>query len=177
MIVIFQALDLTLPDHCMSWAACNLAYFGFLRSAVFPSFSPTVHLGVAHVAVDSRTFSLCVRIRIKASKTDPRGAVLFTLEGPTPLCVRCNLILFRNGCSLWVVSRAVLSSWLCDICVVSVFPGQFFQSQLLHWSSHSSCKECHPRPSNPSHRAMDKLCLLTFLIIIITLLTQGQSTF
>ena len=35
MMVIFQALDLTHPDHCMFWAACNLAYFGFLRSAEF----------------------------------------------------------------------------------------------------------------------------------------------
>ena len=28
MMVIFRALDLSLPDHCMFWAACTLAYFG-----------------------------------------------------------------------------------------------------------------------------------------------------
>ena len=45
MMVIFRASDLSLPDHCILWAACNLAYFGFLRSAEFTvpnlaSFSP-----------------------------------------------------------------------------------------------------------------------------------------
>jgi len=29
LMVIFHALDLSLPDHGMFWAACNLAYFGF----------------------------------------------------------------------------------------------------------------------------------------------------
>ena len=28
MMVIFHALDLSLPDHCMFWPACTLAYFG-----------------------------------------------------------------------------------------------------------------------------------------------------
>ena len=45
MMAIFRASDLSLPDHCIFWAACNLAYFGFLRSAEFTipnlaSFSP-----------------------------------------------------------------------------------------------------------------------------------------
>ena len=45
LMVIFHALDLSLPDHGMFWAACNLAYFGFLRSAEFtvpssPAFRP-----------------------------------------------------------------------------------------------------------------------------------------
>ena len=31
MVAIFRALDMSLPDHCMFWAACNLAYFGFLH--------------------------------------------------------------------------------------------------------------------------------------------------
>ena len=58
MMVIFRSLDLSLPDHCMFWAACNLAYFGFLHSAEFTvpnlaSFSPSIHLGLADVAVDS----------------------------------------------------------------------------------------------------------------------------
>ena len=33
LLIIFNSLDLSLPDHSMFWAACTLAYFGFLRSA------------------------------------------------------------------------------------------------------------------------------------------------
>lgn len=33
MLNIFNALDLSLFDHTMFWAACTLAYFGLLRSA------------------------------------------------------------------------------------------------------------------------------------------------
>ena len=35
MQVIWQSLDLHLPDHCMFWAACSLGYFGFLRASEF----------------------------------------------------------------------------------------------------------------------------------------------
>ena len=35
MAIIFKALDVNMLDHCMFWAACCLAYFGFLRSAEF----------------------------------------------------------------------------------------------------------------------------------------------
>jgi len=60
MMVIFRALDLTHLDHYMFWAACNLAYFGFLRSAEFTvpilvSYVPAIHLGVADIAVDSHS--------------------------------------------------------------------------------------------------------------------------
>ena len=58
MIIIFKALDVNMPDHCMFWAACCLAYFGFLRSGEFTvpnlaSYAPSIHLGVADTAVDS----------------------------------------------------------------------------------------------------------------------------
>ena len=76
MMVIFHALDLSLPDHCMFWAACNLAYFSFLCSAEFTvpnlaSSLPSIHLGLADVAVDSMSSPSCLRLRIKASNTDP----------------------------------------------------------------------------------------------------------
>ena len=35
MLVIWQSLDLHLPDHCMFWAACSLGYFDFLRASEF----------------------------------------------------------------------------------------------------------------------------------------------
>ena len=93
MAVIIKALDLNIADHCMFWVACNLAYFGFLRSAEFTvpnlaSYSPSIHLGVADVSVDSHSSPSCLRLRIKASKTDPfrKGCFIHIGTGVYPLC-------------------------------------------------------------------------------------------
>ena len=128
MMVIFRALDLSLPDHCMFWAACNLAFFGFLRSAEFSvpnlaSFSPS--MGLNDVTVDSMLSPSCLRLRIKASKTDPfrKGIFLHIARGEFPLCairsllayltLRGNapgpLFLFRDRRPL---TRALLTLWL-----------------------------------------------------------------
>ena len=76
LAVIFKALDLNIPDHCMFWAASNLAYFSLLCSAEFTvhnmaSYSPAIHLGLADIAFDSDSSPSCLRIQIKASKTVP----------------------------------------------------------------------------------------------------------
>ena len=76
MLVIAKALNLQIYDHCMLWAACTLAYFGFLRAAEFtvPSlsqFSKSIHLEMSDLAVDSTSHPSCLRIHVKASKTDP----------------------------------------------------------------------------------------------------------
>ena len=99
MIMIFPALDLSLLDHCMFWAASNLAYFGFLRSAEFTvpnlaSFLPSIHLGLAYVAVDTMSSPSCLQLRIKASKTDPvcKGCFLHIGRGEFPLCAICSLL-------------------------------------------------------------------------------------
>lgn len=143
MMVIFRALDLTQPDHCMFWAACNLAYFGFLRSAEFTvpnlaSYVPAIHLGVADVAVDSHSSPSCLRLRIKASKTDPfrKGCFLHIGKGEFPLCAISSLLayltlrgdasgplfLFRDGRPL---SRALLTSWLRGILSAAGIQGNF----------------------------------------------------
>ena len=143
MMVIFRALDLSLPDHCMFWAACNLAYFGFLCSAEFTipnlaSFSPSIHLGLADVAIDSMSSPSCLRLRIKASKTDPfhKGCFLHTERGEFPLCAIRSLLayltlrgdapgplfLFRDRRPL---SRALLTSWLRDILSSAGIQGNF----------------------------------------------------
>ena len=143
MMVICRALDLTHPDHCMFWAACNLAYFGFLRSAEFTvpnmaSYVPAIHLGVADVAVDSHLSPSCLRLRIKASKTDPfrKGCFLHIGKGEFPLCAISSLLayltlrgdasgplfLFQDGRPL---SRALLTSWLRGILSAAGIPGNF----------------------------------------------------
>ena len=80
MMVIFCALDLSLLDHCMFWAACYLAYFGFLCSAEFivpnlASLSPSIHLGLADV-VHSRFH--VVSIMLRASHEGFKKTIHFT---------------------------------------------------------------------------------------------------
>jgi len=72
----------------MFWAACNLVYFGFLHSAEFTvpnlaSYVSAIHLGVAHVAVDSHSSPSCLCLCIKVSKTDPfrKGCFLHIGKG------------------------------------------------------------------------------------------------
>ena len=88
-VEIMERLRCTLikqpTDHnnIMMWAACSLAFFGFLRCSEFtvPSqegYSPAVHLSLQDISLDSRESPTKIQVRIKESKTDP----------------------FRHGCTL-----------------------------------------------------------------------------
>ena len=117
----------------MFWAACSLGYFGFLLASEFTvpslaSFSPSLHLGVQDIAVDSLSTPSCMRVKIKGLKTDPfrKGAFIHIGRGRPPICAVHSeisylasrgdrsgpLFLFRNGLPL---SRAVLTDWLRQI--------------------------------------------------------------
>ena len=143
MMVIFRALDLTHLDYCMFWAACNLAYFGFLRLAEFTvpnlaSYVPAVHLGVADIAVDSRWSPSYLCLRINASKTDRfcKGCFLHIGKGEFLLCAIYSLLayltlrgdalgplfLFRDG---RLLSHALLTSWLRGILSAAGIQGIF----------------------------------------------------
>ena len=92
MLIIWQFLDLSLPDHVMFWAACSLGYFGFLRASGFTvpnlsSFSSSLHLSAQDIAVDSSSAPSSMHIRIKGYKTDP----------------------FRKGCFIHMVLASILS--------------------------------------------------------------------
>ena len=80
------------PDLIMMWAACCLAFFGFLRAGelTVPSdsaFEPSVHLW-GDLAVDAPGNPTVLSVRLIASKTDPFrkgitlyiGRVLFGLQ-------------------------------------------------------------------------------------------------
>ena len=58
--IIFQSLDVSCHDHCMFWAACAFAYFGFLRTTEFTvpilaSFSPGPREEVGAIASNHRS--------------------------------------------------------------------------------------------------------------------------
>ena len=93
MLIIWQFLDLSLPDHMMFWAACSLGYFGFLRASGFTvpnlsSFSSSLHLSAQDIVVDSSSAPSSMRIQIKGSKTDPFRKGCFVHIGLVkyPLC-------------------------------------------------------------------------------------------
>lgn len=143
MLVIWRSLDLRLPDHLMFWAACSLGYFGFLHASEFtvpnmPSFSPSLHLGVQDIAVDSPSAPSCMRLKIKGSKTDPfrKGCFIHIGVGRHPLCAvhsvmtylasRGNvpgpLFLLQNGQPL---SHTCLTDWLWQIMASANIAGNF----------------------------------------------------
>ena len=93
--IIYSALNLNSFDDVMFWAACLLAYFGFLRSAEFtvPSLSAynaSIHLPMSDVSVDVPLNPACLQVFIKASKTDP----------------------FRKGCNILIGLGSPLV-WVC----------------------------------------------------------------
>lgn len=95
MQLVHSSLNLECYSDRMFWAACTLAYFGFLRSSEFtvPSlavFDHNTHLSVVDIVVDSRDHPTFLQVNIKASKTDP----------------------FRQGCSIYI---GKVSTSLCAI--------------------------------------------------------------
>lgn len=93
----------SIPGDSLFWAACNLAYFGFLLSAEFTvpamtSFSPDVHLRLEDIAFDSYKVPTLLRVRLKASKTDPfrKECFIHISRGNSPLCAVQSLIAYLN---------------------------------------------------------------------------------
>ena len=141
--VIHRALNFKLFDHCAFWAACMLGYFGFLRAAEFTvpnlaGFSPAIHLSVADIAVDSHQSPTCLRVRIKASKTDPfrQGCHIHIGLGRAPLCAVHALLAYLSIrgkapgplfllASGQPLSRAILTDWLRQIFSTAGIEGNF----------------------------------------------------
>jgi len=80
-------------NNIMMWAACCLAFFGFLRVSEFTTptqtaYDCTEHLSLHDIAVDSRQSPHLLRITIKQSKTDPfcQGVDLFIGKTGTRIC-------------------------------------------------------------------------------------------
>ena len=83
-------------EHCdtkMIWAACCMAFVGFLRAGEMTvpdegAYDASVHLGVEDVAIDNASSPSYVRVHIKKSKTDPfrHGVDLFLGRTRTDLC-------------------------------------------------------------------------------------------
>ena len=80
-------------DFIMLWAACCLAFCGFLSAGEMTvpsdaSFDPQVHLTWGDVSVDDPMDPRVLGVRIKASKTDPfrQGITIFLGKVASDLC-------------------------------------------------------------------------------------------
>ena len=83
-------------DVVMLWAACCLAYFGFMRigELIVPSdgaYDASAHLSWGDITVDDPACPSRMEVRIKASKTDPSGRVSpSSLARWLPTSARCR---------------------------------------------------------------------------------------
>lgn len=89
------------PDYVMLWAACCLAFFGFLRAGEFtvPSdggYDASSHLSWGDLAVDNPASPGVLSVRLKASKTDPfrKGITLFIGKVPSDLCPVSSMLAY-----------------------------------------------------------------------------------
>ena len=98
----------------MLWAACCLAFFGFLRVGELTSpddarYDPSVHLSFADIAVDVPVRPSFVRVAIKQSKTDPFRRVVDLFLGRTgnelcPAGAILNFLVARGPQSVTMVT-------------------------------------------------------------------------
>lgn len=80
-------------NNTMLWAACCMAFFGFMRVGEFTiptkgSYDKTSHLSLSDVSVDRRDNPRLLRVTIKQSKTDPfrRGVNIYLGATNGPIC-------------------------------------------------------------------------------------------
>ena len=125
----------------MLWAACCLAFFGFLRAGEFTvnlAFDPHTHMTVSDLQADSLVNPSCFKVPIKCSKTDPfrvgcdmylgrgSGAVCPVTALGTYLSLRGSapgpLFLFSDGRPL---TRQRLSSFLQSILHGAGYSGSY----------------------------------------------------
>ena len=104
MRVIHSVLSLSDYSQAMLWAACCLGFFGFLRAGEFTvnkPFNPAIHLSPQDLQLDSTSNPTCLRVQIKASKTDPfrQGCLIYLGCGRTSICPIASVMayLHRRG--------------------------------------------------------------------------------
>lgn len=89
------------PDLAMLWAACCLAFFGFMRAGelTVPSdqgYDPTIHLSLGDISVDNPADPGVLGVRLKASKTDPfrKGISLFIGRVASDICPMAAMLAY-----------------------------------------------------------------------------------
>ncbi len=91
-------------DVVMLWAACCLAYFGFMRVGELTvpndeAYEASTHLSWGDISVDNPSAPTCMEVRLKASKTDPfrHGISLFIGKVPSQLCPMSAMLAYLTA--------------------------------------------------------------------------------
>ena len=88
--------------NIMIWAACCLAFFGFLRVSEFTVpgeniFDESSHLSFNSISIDNRDNPKQLKLIIKQSKTDPSAeGLIYTLGRPAT-----SFVLSEASCHIW----------------------------------------------------------------------------
>lgn len=90
-------------DNIMLWAVCSLCFFGFFRSGELTipaqgAFDQGAHLCFSDVTVDSAENPQVLKVRLKASKTDPfrEGIDVFVGKTDNDLCPVAAVLRFMT---------------------------------------------------------------------------------
>ena len=99
--VIHSSLDMQNADHVMFWAACCVAFFGFLRVSEFTTNSPfdgSKHLTLADIAVDTSVNPCMIRLTIKSSKCDQfhQGSAVYIGRAHPPICAISTMLSYLH---------------------------------------------------------------------------------
>ena len=102
-----RSVLLTRPQsysNIMLWAACCLAFFGFLRSSEFTvwqqrSYDKSVHLSLSDIALDSWASPKILRVHIKQSKMEPfrQGAIIYLGKSYKEICPVTAVVPYLAG--------------------------------------------------------------------------------
>ena len=101
MRVIHSVLSLSDYSQAMLWAACCLGFFGFLRAGEFTvnePFDPAIHPTPQDLQLDSTSNPTCLRVHLKASKTDPfrQGCFIYLGRGRTSICPIASVMAYLH---------------------------------------------------------------------------------
>ena len=79
--------------NIMLWAACSMAFFGFMRVGEFTipgldDFDGSSHLFLSDISIDSRENPRLLKVTLKQSKTDPfrKGVNIYLGATDRPIC-------------------------------------------------------------------------------------------
>ena len=140
LLVIRSRLNLRFYDHCLLWASCCIAFFGFVRAGEFtvtPTRCSSDCLQLSDVSADVLPYPSFLRLFIKVSKADPfRQSCSF------------------NKCESFAVelcktrTTAILSHWNKIFCWAQNFP----QTQAAKTIGTSSKMVMSGNSGNPGQR-------------------------
>jgi len=163
--------------NIMLWAACCLAFFGFLRVGELTilakgSYNKSSHLSLFDIAVDKRDYPQLLRITIRQLKTDPfcKGVKIFLGVTNRPVCPIVGITQYLAASHshrgpLFVTSdrneltRQTFTALLNPLLAKLHVNIKNYNTQFLDWSSHLCRRSPHPRLLHKDAGSLVQQCI------------------